>query len=282
MRDLVTAGLVVLVASWYFCEYSEHKTLRRLTKIYKPKASGEAVSLVEEFFDPFVKLSYFNSSIDFQKYSHKCLGIVTYVEKGSLEHESFKGHCSNLSRGSVEWITSGKGIVYAEQSRFARGFQAWVLLESSYCQVEPKLSYHTSEEVFQKGSKVTTIPKHTTPVLLANVEMEPGSYFEQTIHKGWNALLYLKKGKVYVESDELKQGEVSILTRWDSFLKVETKEQSASFILAAGQPFDTVLVKLHNFFGRTYSEVHKATEEYKQAKRGFEGAEKWKPSCIKT
>jgi quercetin 2,3-dioxygenase len=43
---------------------------------------------------------------------HRGFETVTYMLKGSFQHEDFSGHKGTINPGDLQWMTAGKGIVH--------------------------------------------------------------------------------------------------------------------------------------------------------------------------
>ena len=61
-------------------------------------------------------LDVFRSTLPagFPDHPHRGFETVTYVMKGSVVHEDFKGHAGTINEGDVQWMTAGRGIMHSE------------------------------------------------------------------------------------------------------------------------------------------------------------------------
>ena len=97
-----------------------NSTLRTIEKVFAPKFVPEGVGAkvkriigVPELprLDPFLMLDYFVVRLPagFPDHPHRGFETVTYLQKGSVLHEDFKGHKGRIDPGDLQWMTAGKG-----------------------------------------------------------------------------------------------------------------------------------------------------------------------------
>lgn len=108
-------------------------TLRKVDKIFSPKTITEGIRAqvrriiglhlifldltidigVQELIrlDPFLMLDWFSVKLPggFPDHPHRGFEIITYMQKGSMLHEDFKGHKGRLDAGDLQLMTVGKG-----------------------------------------------------------------------------------------------------------------------------------------------------------------------------
>lgn len=67
----------------------------------------------------------------FGKHGHSNMEIVTYIVDGELSHKDSHGHAESLGRGSVQYMTSGKGVMHSEFNNHpekpCRFLQLWIV-----------------------------------------------------------------------------------------------------------------------------------------------------------
>lgn len=93
-------------------------------------------------FDPFLLLDEFRvkRGAGFPDHPHRGFETVTYMLKGTFEHEDFCGHRGSITAGGLQWMTAGRGIVHAEMpaSEESHGLQLWVNLSAKDKMCDPK------------------------------------------------------------------------------------------------------------------------------------------------
>src|SRR5215510_14808507 len=87
--------------------------------------------MLDEFFsdDPKDYLAGFPS------HPHRGFETVTYMLDGHMLHQDHLGNCGDLSPGSVQWMTAGRGVIHSEMPQQTegrmRGFQLWINLPAN-------------------------------------------------------------------------------------------------------------------------------------------------------
>lgn len=99
--------------------------------------------------DPFLLLDDFRNDVPahyekgFPWHPHRGIETITYVLEGEVEHGDSLGNHGVLGAGSVQWMTSGRGILHQEMPRGnaagkMHGFQLWANLPSSLKMTAPR------------------------------------------------------------------------------------------------------------------------------------------------
>src|SRR5262245_60698918 len=103
---------------------------------------------------------------------HRGFETVTYMLEGAFEHEDSAGHKGALTKGDVQWMTAGRGVVHSEMPARAirerggrvHGFQLWVNLPARDKMMAPRY-----QEV-----PASRIPEAATPDGKARVRVIAG------------------------------------------------------------------------------------------------------------
>ena len=124
--------------------------------IAQPTMEGAGVHLHRVFgfgdtkeSDPFLLLDDFRNddpmfySKGFPWHPHRGIETITYVLEGTVEHGDSLGNKGLLGAGSVQWMTSGSGIMHQEMpagDHLGRmhGFQLWANLPSRLKMTAPR------------------------------------------------------------------------------------------------------------------------------------------------
>jgi len=91
----------------------------------------------------------------FGTHPHRDMEIVTYVVDGHLTHKDSNGNVETLGRGSVQFMTAGRGIEHSEDNRGTtplRFVQSWILprranLEPNYGSLDGAKTDRTADWV---------------------------------------------------------------------------------------------------------------------------------------
>jgi redox-sensitive bicupin YhaK (pirin superfamily) len=74
----------------------------------------------------------------FDAHPHKNMEIISYVVRGELTHTDSMGNKSSLTRGQVQYMSAGTGVVHSEYNRSKdeplRFLQIWILPDQNGCE----------------------------------------------------------------------------------------------------------------------------------------------------
>jgi hypothetical protein len=148
-------------------------------KLAQNALEGAGVSLYRAFgfrdpeeCNPFLMLDDFRND-DPQKFKagfpwhpHRGIETITYVLKGSVEHQDSLGNNGLLSDGDVQWMTAGSGIMHQEmplgnKAGSMHGFQLWANLPGHKKMVNPRYQDVKSNDIplleDDDGSKIKVV-----------------------------------------------------------------------------------------------------------------------------
>ena len=101
-----------------------------------------------DHLDPFLLLDEIRSDeagdyiAGFPDHPHRGFETVTYMLAGRMEHRDHVGNQGNLTAGSVQWMTAGRGIIHSEMHKQEEGllwgFQLWVNLPAKLKMSPPR------------------------------------------------------------------------------------------------------------------------------------------------
>lgn len=208
-------------------------------------------------FDPFLLLDHFESENkdDFKRgfpfHPHRGIETITYLKKGSIEHQDKQGHKEVVKAGEIQWMTAGKGIYHQEmpqESEGINGFQLWLNLPSKRKMINPE--YYTFKDLpfFESEDyKVTVLSGHyhghtgpaseisTLKVLYFDIEFRRSSTWKFTMPEGLDCFIYVYNKLVKVGDDTISKGEVALLSHGDH-VEIESQSSESSFLFIAGEP----------------------------------------------
>jgi len=202
------------------------RTVERVLRAY-PTVEGAGVHLHRAFgsyevpqFDPFLMLDDFRAQrpedylAGFPTHPHRGIETVTYMLKGSVEHEDSMGNTGSVHAGDVQWMTAGSGIIHSEMPKPVNGqmggFQLWVNLPRSHKMMDPRyqeITHHQIPTVSpSKGVTIRvicgTVQDVKGPVrdIVADpeyldVSMDPDAVFSHPVKEGYTAFAYVIGGE---------------------------------------------------------------------------------------
>lgn len=201
-----------------------------------------------------VKLNERNN-FDVLPHPHIGLSTLTFLFEGSIMHRDTLGNEVEITRGAVNWMTAGKGIVHSERTpeylrhseKLMHGLQIWVALPKHLEQMNPEF-FHISEDEIptweQDGLTFKLIAgeafnrKSGVPVYSKMYMLEIKSKFKQNVaigeHLYGESGLYILEGAV--ESDANVYGSKQMLVTKDSHLCEFTIHENSTVYIFGGEP----------------------------------------------
>jgi len=246
-------------------------TQRTLSRVVNPPPPepgfiGEGHMAVEvlgpgtlEQSDPFVLLMDDRLDINPRRavggaHPHAGLETVTLILEGSMNDRDEGA----LSAGDAIWMTAGRGIIHNEHVEVegrARVLQLWVRLSKAERGAPPRFEIIHREtlpvrrepgavgRLYSGASGTLRSPTlNHVPVTMVDLELEPGSSFEQALPASYNGFAYLLAGSVRGgdRGPWLKANQVGWLDRpsapGDSALRLIAGDQGAHLVLYTGEP----------------------------------------------
>lgn len=264
--------------------------VREIAKVIKsqPTVEGAGVRLHRaigfsepQVYDPFLLLDDFRSNRSehyrkgFPWHPHRGIETITYVLRGTVEHQDSMGNKGTLSPGDVQWMTAGRGIIHQEMPNgdvdgAMHGFQLWANLPAKDKMMPPRYQ----EIAAAKIPDVTTPEKTIVKVIAGNfggqqgpvrdvvidplyvdVQMQPASAFELPVTPGHTCFAYVIGGEArfgtgeetysypvegvgYFDTDLPKfiaNGHLVLFGDGD-LLHVKTGAAPARFLVVSGRP----------------------------------------------
>ncbi|XP_062588476.1 pirin-like [Saccostrea cucullata] len=282
------------------------RSVRKVTEsVEQSEGEGDGTTIkrclgddVSDIVDPFLMLDEFtvNPPTGFPDHPHRGFELVSYILKGTGQHEDFMGNKGKLKTGDVQWLTAGRGIVHCEWSygeEKAHGLQLWINLAKDQKMQEPSCQEMLAEDIprtSKEGIEVKVIAgeafgikstiRTRTPTLYLHFTMNEGTTLNQPIPKGWNAFVHVLSGKALFGPESKEKlvipTQTAILNaKGDCVIAQNQGSDPCSFILLAGQPLNEPVAQQGPFVMNTEEELHQALEDYKSCINGFERANSW-------
>jgi redox-sensitive bicupin YhaK (pirin superfamily) len=233
-------------------------------------------------FDPFLLFDHFafNDPTEgpirgFPMHPHRGIETVTYMLEGSVNHRDSLGNAGSISSGDVQWMTSGRGILHEEMPRRGPsggiyGFQLWVNLPARLKMSQPRYQEVNADSipaVERDGVKVRIVAGEFFGVkgpvteiaaepLYADVTIQPGVEFVQTVPYSHTAVAYVFEGKGSFGNGESAEAVSLVEFTAGDEIKIRADESSpVRFMLMAGAPFREPIAPYGPFVMNTMEEI---------------------------
>jgi quercetin 2,3-dioxygenase len=222
---------------------------------------------------------------------HRGFETVTIVYDGQVEHRDSSGGGGVISKGDVQWMTAGSGLVHEEfhGSDYAKKggpfemVQLWVNLPRKDKWVSPGYQGLSSEiiprvELPDGAGHVRVIagtynetkgPAHTfSPLNLWDVRVNGGSRAEFKVPEGYTTALFVMKGRIKLPAGEtVKEAELAVLDKKGELFAFEAVENTTLLVLN-GEPIDEPVVGYGPFVMNSEAEIRQAMVDYNTGKMG--------------
>jgi quercetin 2,3-dioxygenase len=248
-----------------------------------------------DYLDPFLLFDHFGSEnpqnylAGFPMHPHRGIETVTYMLNGHVGHKDSMGNSGTISKGDVQWMTSGSGILHEEMPKepkegMMEGFQLWVNLPAKLKMTSPRYrgvrSSETPEVQHNEGLVVKIIAGEFEGVKGAvteiyadpeylDISIPKGSSFEQPVKRGNTTFAYVFAGEGIFgdfELESLEKGTRVQATRLLIFgdgdlIRVYAEQNPVRFLLVSGKPLNEPIARYGPFVMNTSEEIDQALED---------------------
>jgi redox-sensitive bicupin YhaK (pirin superfamily) len=185
---------------------------------------------------------YIQPNSGFGDHPHRDMEIVSYVVHGSLTHADSMGTKNTISRGHVQYMSAGTGVIHSEYNRgdqMSRLLQIWILPDKKGR--TPRYGQHQFQENERKNQwlKIVSNKEQETPIqLYQDCNMYVGEFDEDQevqfeLENGRQAYLIQIEGTSNLEGHDLQEGDAAEVV--DQIIVLKTKEKSHYIIIEMNQ-----------------------------------------------
>jgi redox-sensitive bicupin YhaK (pirin superfamily) len=244
-----------------------------------------------DMLDPFLLLDEFRSDqagdyiAGFPEHPHRGFETVTYMLAGHMRHNDNHGNSGDLTPGSVQWMTAGRGIQHSEmpeqENGLMWGFQLWVNLPAKDKMIEPRYQDISPERIPSvqpvEGVTVKVIAGElagvtgpvagivTAPIYL-DIALQAGAGIEIPLPENHSAFAYVFDGDdALVAGEQLSRSELAVLSKGSS-VSVTGGNAPARVLLVAGQPLKEPVARYGPFVMNTMEQIHEAIADFRSGK----------------
>ncbi|MCS7033798.1 MAG: pirin family protein [Phycisphaerae bacterium] len=176
----------------------------------------------------------------FDPHPHRDMEIISYIVSGALRHTDSMGNDHVSSRGGVQVMSAGRGIVHSEYNASdtdpVRLLQIWILprrrgqtprwAQKSF---ERELQSGQWTPVVSDGSVVGTLAVDQDALLLAARPLA-GSTLRHSVRPGRRAYAFVVEGKIDLNGQRLSAGDQARIVD-ETELQIETPVDSELVLL---------------------------------------------------
>ncbi len=223
---------------------------------------------------------------------HRGFSPVTFVIEGDICHRDSWGHKQIATKGEVQWMHAGKGIVHSERPSEALAaangrqeiVQLWINTPANKKMIPPEYIYLAAQNIpsfeSEDGLVQTKLIAGTyqnkrgkinpqSPMLILWGTAQKGGVQRLDIPQGFNTMLYLIRGEISLKAYGLVEKEnLLVLEKEGDSLEVIFKENS-EFLLMSGQPINEEIKQYGPYVMNSQTEIMEAIRDYKMGKMGI-------------
>lgn len=221
---------------------------------------------------------------------HRGFETVSYILEGAVEHEDSAGHRGVINAGDVQWMTAGAGIVHSEMPTRelldhggrVHGFQIWVNLPRRLKLTQPRYQDVPAAKIPEARSAdglarvkiiagaalgVNAVIETHTPIVFQDWTLDPGADVTIDISADQQVLAYVFEGAIAIEGNEIRDGQMAILTQGDA-VRLQGVSQRGRLLLLAGVPHREPVARYGPFVMSTERELIEAFHDYQSGRMG--------------
>lgn len=148
----------------------------------------------------------------FDTHPHRDMEIISYVIDGELTHGDSMGNQNTISRGHVQYMSAGTGVMHSEHNRgdkLARFLQIWIMPDGRGYKPQYGDRRFEAKERHNQWLQIVSPMNGTAPIKIhqdANLyvlELDAGKSIEFEVKPNRQAYLVLIEGKSLINGSEL-------------------------------------------------------------------------------
>ena len=228
-----------------------------------------------------------NRGLPFGPHPHRGFETVTFMLEGPLAHRDSAGHESIITKGGVQWMTAGSGLVHAEISpeAFKRTggpleiLQLWVNLPARLKMTQPAYTGVQQDQIPQVTANGVTVNvisgdyqgvtgpiASLTGVFMTTLEMTKGGRVTFDGLSGRDVFCYVARGEVAVNGQAVTKWHLIEFGNGD-MVDLEALSD-AVLVFGHAEPINEPVVSHGPFVMNTVAEIHQAYADYQAGKFG--------------
>lgn len=251
--------------------------------------------------DPFIMLDHFGpkhvkpgQGLGVSPHPHRGFEPITFLFEGHVEHRDSLGNTGRLEGGGVQWMTSGKGIIHAEdmcknfsgEGGILHGVQLWVNLprkdkmaDPGYQDIPatdiPFVALHHGKSwakvVAGKAFDVEGPAKTFTPITAIMLSLSPGESVEIDLPTHHNAFFQILSGSMEVAGKTVKGSHLVLFQNDGRSAKLtcsSNAKEASELLFLAGEPINEPVYQYGPFVMNSQEEIQQAYDDYQNGLMG--------------
>ncbi|MFN4059998.1 MAG: pirin family protein [Paracoccus hibiscisoli] len=240
------------------------------------------------FFDQMGPAEFLtDQGIDVRPHPHIGLGTVTYLYRGSFQHQDSTGADQIITPGALNWMVAGRGVTHSERSPEAvragpsslLGIQTWIALPETHEDIAPSFEHHAATalpEIRDQGiearlilgrayGEVAPATMHSDTFYL-DVTLAPRARFPLPVDHEDRGL-YITEGSVSIAGQEFQAGQMMVFRPGDA-ITVAAGDRGARLMALGGATLNGPRHIWWNFVASSRERIEVAKQEWREARWG--------------
>ncbi|ODT57850.1 MULTISPECIES: pirin family protein [Paracoccus] len=240
------------------------------------------------FFDQMGPAEFLtDQGIDVRPHPHIGLGTVTYLYRGSFQHQDSTGADQIITPGALNWMVAGRGVTHSERSPEAvragpsslLGIQTWIALPETHEDIAPSFEHHAATalpEIRDQGiearlilgrayGEIAPATMHSDTFYL-DVTLAPRARFPSPVDHEDRGL-YITEGSVSIAGQEFQAGQMMVFRPGDA-ITVAAGDRGARLMALGGATLNGPRHIWWNFVASSRERIEVAKQEWREARWG--------------
>lgn len=280
----------------------KHRTVREVITAQRVNMGGHLLDQPLPYqgidqIDPFLLIHHWDHPVKAGT-DHKNAGVgahphrgfspVTFVFKGSVQHQDSLGNNAVVSEGGTQWMHAGSGITHserpskelAEKGGDQEFIQFWVNTPSQFKMEAPyylPLSHEQTPKISKDKAEVAVVAgeldgvkgpaKTYSPQTLLRVEAKEEAQFSLDLPADFNTLLYILNGELEVDGKTARDRDMYWFNNEDGCIEIVAKKETR-FIVLSGKPIGEKVTSYGPFVMNSQTEIMEAVRDAQMGKMG--------------
>ncbi|TYP67474.1 hypothetical protein A9A71_10762 [Stutzerimonas stutzeri] len=240
------------------------------------------------FFDQMGPAEFLtDQGIDVRPHPHIGLGTVTYLYRGSFQHQDSTGADQIITPGALNWMVAGRGVTHSERSPEAvragpsslLGIQTWIALPETHEDIAPSFEHHAADalpEIRDQGIEARLILGRaygeTAPATMhsdtfyLDVTLAARARFPLPVDHEDRGI-YITEGSVSIAGQEFQAGQMMVFRPGDA-ITVAAGDRGARLMALGGATLNGPRHIWWNFVASSRERIEAAKQEWREARWG--------------
>ena len=224
------------------------------------------------------------SGVSVRPHPHIGIATITYLFDGIIVHKDSLGYDQPITRGAVNWMTAGRGVVHSERSpadliakgSHLHGIQAWVALPIELEETDARFEHYPESEipaVELPGVSLTIIAgeaygacspvRTSSETIYVEADLEEGATL-QTPGEFDELAVYCVTGLVTVDGYELRPGQMAVFEPHTSATIAAIV--ASKIMLPGGATLEGERILWWNFVSSSRERINQAKKDWLEKK----------------